>query len=1181
MKRKLYLFLISAALFASSSLRADITSNLLLHYTFDNMADGVVPDVSGHSLDGMLMGAAVPGTGYGATGSSVSLTNAADYVQLPSDVTTTLNDYTVSCWVNLATINYWSRIFDFGNGIATNMFMAPQDGNPYYAIKQRDIINGDPGSGEQSIKSNTAIALNTWTHVAVTCKYDETTGIGAMVMYINGSPSASKNDVTITPASMGTTLQNYIGKSQYSTDPTINGLIDDFRIYDRALTLDDVMELKGVPAALITEYNILTIVGDLTQVDANLTLPTPSAGSNVSIAWTSTDSALVSPTGVVARPAKYKAVAELTAILSITVDGVTTVLKKSFTITVMPAGEISETVALWNFADADITTATDGTITVKDQSDNAFVGTCAGGAQIVKIGNTDQINVLSIKNSGQYFDFGTPIGEAIYGLTDYTVSMFFRRDTTIDHITNWTGYGQTFYGFGNTLDMESVANGAMYFEPLRGRQVNTPTNYNSEPSNFVGSGENTLPLGTWHNVCYSQIAGTGHLYYDGVQVATGAMVAPALNLKKAGKTGTLYNSIGRPLYKNDAWLTNTLVYGFNMYSVGLTEEDLPSILNITGNIAGLDAAFDATTYNVYTYADMIALLTSAKKAKLSNFEPGLDALNLSIDSAQAAYDAKVPTTQLNANLTAAIAAYNAAQAPWIELGKLIPTTVPLVALNYPGLSDFQTAIEIAQSAYDISNVTAETIADLNAAMKAYLLTKPASLDKPMDYTFNIVNPSFEQGAGGTKDTTSVMPGGNYNYPKGWTVYLNHSGNCNAAFITDAPSDGTKCFETWSDAPVEFNVYQDVDLPAGNYILSGQIRTNSGAPYTQHIYATTGTETFVSGTLVDTLVLTDSRWNSLANWQTVYCVFSTTGGSTRLGFDSNGFMQFDNMKLTYTGADVPATVNLTSYIANPSFEDGATAGIDPTSVKAAGGNYQTPTGWNAYCNVKPTSGTCNMVPITGGIVNGTKGFEMWCDSIKSFKLNQKIVAPASGYYTLTADARCDGSSPNRNDPFKYDARIFATPGKFPTNVSAKLGQQDVNTGAGWNSAEAWKTLSVNFQANVGDSVNIGIMSASFMQIDNFTLTYYVNNTPPTALVNAKSDASLSIVLSPNPTSNFLNIKGLDAKSTVKIFNITGQRVFEGKAYSNIFSIDCSKYSQGMYLMQVESQGKVVNTKFIKK
>lgn len=1175
MKRKLYLFLITAALFASSSLRADITSNLLLHYTFDNVTAGVVPDASGHSLDGMINGAVTTVPGY--TGQAIEMISTVapspDYVLLPNDITSTMNNFTVACWVKLNAIDWWNRIFDFGSATDNYMFLTTyaDGGLPRFAFKA-------PNVAEQTVNGSKRLPTGVWTHLAVTCTYDLTTGLGKAILYVNGAIEGSNAAITITPASLGSTIQNYIGRSQWP-DRGPNGTIDDFRVYSRALTTEEIMNLKGVPAALITEYQNLAIAGNLTAVTANLTLPTPTA-SNITIAWTSTDSMLVAPTGVVTRPAKYKASATLTAILTIDVDGVKTVLTKSFVIMVNPVQEVSETVALWNFADADITTGVDGITIVKDQSDNAYVGQCVGGAQIVKIGNTEQFNVLSIQKSGEYFDFGTPIGENIYGLTDYTVSMFFRKDSTVEHITNWGGYGQPLYAFSNSPDLAASAIGAMYFEPLRGRHVCTPNNWGSEPANHVGVGENQTPLGSWHNVCYSQIGSVGKLYFDGVQVATASsMQAPAVVLKKSGMTGTLYNGIGRPIYP-DPWLTNTLVYGFNMYSIGLTDDDLPSILNIPSTIQALNNAFDATTYPVLLYAELNTLIKNAKKARLSNFAAGFPSLDAAIDSAQAAYNAKVPTIVTNSSLTAAIAAYNKAQATWLEIAPILAGTVAQKALNYPGLPAFQTAIDIAQTAYNTYLVTAQTIVDLNAAIKAYLLTKPASKDKPMNYTLFLENPSFELGVGGTKDTTSVAPEGNYSYPKGWTVYVNHSGWCNAAILSDAPSDGAKCFETWAATINEFDVYQTVDLPAGNYILSAQIRTNAVAPMTQHIYARTAAQTFVSSAIKDTLM---GGWNSFTNWQTVYCVFNTIGGPTRVGFNSNGFMQFDNMKLTYTGADVPATVNLTSYITNPSFEDATTEGVDPATIKAAGGNYNTPIGWNALGSVNPTTGWCAMTGISGTMSNGTKGYEMWSGDIVSFNLSQKIVAPASGYYKLTADARCDASSPSKTDTIiKYDARVYATPGKFATKVSTKLGQQPgLITGAGWNDATAWKTLSVNFEANVGDTVKIGIMSSSFMQIDNFTLTYYVGNNPAVSVVNPKNAAGLSVEISPNPTSNFLNIKGLDVLSTVKIFNITGQRVFEGRSNSDVYSIDCSKYSQGMYLLQVESHGKAVNTKFIKK
>lgn len=1205
MKKKVYSFLILAALFTTSIFAQDLTTGLKLHYTFDDVVGTLVPDASGNGQAGTFMGAAV--TAEGHTGPAVSLTNVNDYVQLPNDITTTLTDYTVACWVNLNTVNnsngdnYWGRIFDFGNGTAINMFMAPQNGAPYYAIKPSDVV------GEQSVKSSGFLTPNAWYHVAVTCSFNETTGLGVLRMYLNGSIVATKSDVTTTPASMGTTLQNYIGKSQYA-DPTINGKIDDFRIYSRALTTDDIMTLNGIPAALISAYKSLAIAGTLTEVIDNLTLPTTVGSDGVTVSWASTDSATVSPLGVVVRPEKYKAAVKLTATLSITVSEVTTTLTKTFDIIVLPMKDASEILAIWNFADSTVQTV-DGVTTVKDISDNAFVATCVAGAQIVSIGNTEKFNVLSIANAGEYFDFGTDIGEAVYGLTDYTVSVFFRKDTT-DGTIDWARYGQPLYGFSNGLDLGTTAIGAMYFEPRRARHVNTPDNYGSEPSNFVGGSDLTglvTPLGTWHNVTYSQTGGVGVLYFDGVQYATGAMQAPAITLKRTGQKGTLYNSIGRPFYTGDPQLTNTLIYGFHMYSVGLTVDDLATELDIQNTISALDIAYNSLTYDIYLYAILDGFLKDAKKAAESNFTPGLAALNAAIAIAQADYDGKIPTEAGNVALSDATTAYNTAAAPWIELAALIATTDAHIALGYPGLAVFNVALQAAKDAYAAYNVTAETISTLTTAIATYLKTQPASAAKPMDYTFVITNPSFEVTTGGKLDSTSYRNGsatgtGTYQYPNGWTLYLNHTGSCNAVSITAAPSDGVRAFETWAATINEFNVYQNVDLNAGYYILSGQLRTNAGAPYTQHIYATTAENTtFVSQNLVDSLVFTDARWNTMANWQTLYCVFNTAGGNTRVGFRANGFMQFDNMKLAYYGPDIPANGNFTTTLANPGFEEGTQTaeyvGIDTTSVYTATiaatgadrGNFFSPIGWNTHINVDTTalSGTwTNTVGISGSSMSeGTKGFEMWNGYIKEFNLSQDVEAPATGLFKLTADVRCDESSPSKTDPIRYDARLFAKVGNFAQTESAKFGEGDTSLVWGdWASLTAWRTLALNIKASVGETINLGIVSSSFMQLDNFTLTYYAIADSSGAYVtkiveNASSAPSVEIY--PNPASSYLNIRGLDAMSIVRVFNTTGQQLFVSKANSNMISIDLSKYSQGLYLLQVVSNGKVVTSKFIKK
>jgi len=49
----------------------------------------------------------------------------------------------------------------------------------------------------------------------------------------------------VLPRDLGVTTQNWLGRSQWSGDGYYQGQIDEFRIYDRALTAGEVRYLAG------------------------------------------------------------------------------------------------------------------------------------------------------------------------------------------------------------------------------------------------------------------------------------------------------------------------------------------------------------------------------------------------------------------------------------------------------------------------------------------------------------------------------------------------------------------------------------------------------------------------------------------------------------------------------------------------------------------------------------------------------------------------------------------------------------------------------------------------------------------------------------------------------------------------------------------------------------------------
>jgi hypothetical protein len=53
--------------------------------------------------------------------------------------------------------------------------------------------------------------------------------------------------MTLRPSSLGNTNRNWLGRSQYTGDAYLDGQIDQFQIYNRALSSSEVLALFQTP----------------------------------------------------------------------------------------------------------------------------------------------------------------------------------------------------------------------------------------------------------------------------------------------------------------------------------------------------------------------------------------------------------------------------------------------------------------------------------------------------------------------------------------------------------------------------------------------------------------------------------------------------------------------------------------------------------------------------------------------------------------------------------------------------------------------------------------------------------------------------------------------------------------------------------------------------------------------
>ncbi|WP_082568625.1 LamG domain-containing protein [Rhizobacter sp. Root1221] len=93
--------------------------------------------------------------------------------------------------------------------------------------------------GEQFVESTAAPPIGRWVHLAVTLSGRRAT------LYVDGLAAGVNTDMALTPAQVGPTPNNWIGRSQFVSDPGFNGRFNDFRIWRSALDATAVAALAA------------------------------------------------------------------------------------------------------------------------------------------------------------------------------------------------------------------------------------------------------------------------------------------------------------------------------------------------------------------------------------------------------------------------------------------------------------------------------------------------------------------------------------------------------------------------------------------------------------------------------------------------------------------------------------------------------------------------------------------------------------------------------------------------------------------------------------------------------------------------------------------------------------------------------------------------------------------------
>ena len=231
-----------------------IPEGLVLYWSFDDstVKGQVVKDVLG-KRDGSLEGN--PKVSPGKFDQGLEFDGKSDFAKMDQ---IDLGDFTVEAWFKaLSAPGTWSRVFDFGKGGPGDFFVTPNHGRTGNDIGGGCHFSGggrvDFGSGEKT-------KVGTWYHVALS--FDKE-GEG-IKLYLNGEMKKHDKFNKESFEDWGDGQNWYLAKANWG-DPLFPGIIDELRIYSRALSAKEIRQNMDTAGLGVTDIDqkLVEIWGNL------------------------------------------------------------------------------------------------------------------------------------------------------------------------------------------------------------------------------------------------------------------------------------------------------------------------------------------------------------------------------------------------------------------------------------------------------------------------------------------------------------------------------------------------------------------------------------------------------------------------------------------------------------------------------------------------------------------------------------------------------------------------------------------------------------------------------------------------------------------------------------------------------------------------------------------------------
>jgi hypothetical protein len=241
----------------------DLEHGLVGHWPFEDGAGSTAADASGSGHDGALTNMD-PNTDWvtGQIGGALDFDGSNEYVNVNSFSINANAPWTMGGWVRLNNTHSHGLVSWRRNASGINQAFTGVNPSNLGVANRFGAAMWD-GASWTVVNDTTDAQTHTWTHVMAV--YDG----GALRLYVDGREVGSSAQTT---GMAGAPDTMKIGQDHH-TSQTINGLIDDVRVYDRALTGEEIRQLAALPvdldSGLVGHWQMEDGTGSATAADSS------------------------------------------------------------------------------------------------------------------------------------------------------------------------------------------------------------------------------------------------------------------------------------------------------------------------------------------------------------------------------------------------------------------------------------------------------------------------------------------------------------------------------------------------------------------------------------------------------------------------------------------------------------------------------------------------------------------------------------------------------------------------------------------------------------------------------------------------------------------------------------------------------------------------------------------------